>query len=67
LISALLRLFVLRPLLSVAILGFPILLLIVVGLFTMVLLKFLLFVVLPVGLVLWLLRRLFRSDGPAES
>lgn len=66
-IAAILRLFALRPLLTMAILGFPILLLIVVGLFTIFAIKFLVFIVLPVVLVVWLLRTLFRSkDHPAE-
>ena len=62
-IAALLRLFALRPLLTVAILGFPILLLVAVGLFTILALKFLVFVVLPVALVVWLVRTLSRPKG----
>lgn len=64
-IAALLRLFALRPLLTVAILGFPVLLLVAVGLFAILAFKFLLFIVLPVVLVVWLLRTLFRSRGDA--
>lgn len=62
-IAALLRLFALRPLLTVAILGFPILLLVAVGLFTILALKFLVFIVLPVALVVWLVRTLSRPKG----
>lgn len=56
-INLALRLFALRPLLSIAIFGVPILVLVAVGLLTIVFLKALLFVVLPVALVIWLLRR----------
>ncbi len=62
-IAALLRLFALRPLLTMAILGFPIILLIVVGLFAIYALKFLVFIVLPVAAVVWLVRRLTRKRG----
>jgi hypothetical protein len=61
-IAALLRLFALRPLLTITILGIPLLILIAVGLFTIVALKVLFFVVLPIVLVIWLLRRLCRSN-----
>jgi hypothetical protein len=60
-IAALLRLFALRPLLTMAILGFPIILLIVVGLFAIYALKFLVFIVLPVMAVVWLVRWLTRA------
>jgi hypothetical protein len=60
-IAALLRLFALRPLLTMAILGFPIILLIVVGLFAIYALKFLVFIVLPVAAVVWLVRRLTKK------
>jgi len=66
-IAAILRLFALRPLLTMAILGIPLILIIGVGLFTILALKFLLFIVLPVVVVIWLLRMLFRSgDRPAN-
>jgi hypothetical protein len=66
-IAAILRLFALRPLLTMAILGIPLILIIGVGLFTILALKFLLFIVLPVVVVIWLLRMLFRSgDRPAS-
>jgi hypothetical protein len=54
-----LRLFALRPFFTMAILGIPVLLLIVVGLFTILALKFLIFVVLPIALVVWLFRAVF--------
>jgi hypothetical protein len=57
-ISALLRLFVLRPFLTVAILGIPVIVLIAVGLLTILALKLLVFVVLPIALVVWFVRRL---------
>lgn len=59
-IASLLRLFALRPFFTMAILGFPVILLIAVGLFTIVALKFLVFIVLPIALVVWLLRRVVR-------
>jgi hypothetical protein len=61
-IAALLRLFALRPLLTITILGIPLLVLIAVGLFTIVALKVLFFVVLPIALVIWLLRHFCRSN-----
>ena len=57
--AALARLFVLRPFLTMAILGIPIVILIAVGLITIMALKFLVFVVLPICLVVWVLRKLF--------
>ncbi len=56
-IASLLRLFALRPFLTMAIMGIPVLMLIAIGLLTIVLFKLLVFVVLPVVLVVWLLRR----------
>jgi hypothetical protein len=58
-LADILRLFALRPLLTVVILGFPLLLLVAVGLFTMLVLKFLIFVVLPIALLIWLARTVF--------
>ena len=66
-IAALLRLFALRPLLTITIFGLPILLLVVVGLFTIVALKVLFFVVLPIALVVWLLRRFAGSNGESSD
>jgi hypothetical protein len=64
---ALLRLLALRPLLSIAIFGIPILVLVAVGLFTILALKLLLFVVLPVIAIVWLFRKFSRSgDWPAS-
>ena len=63
-IAALLRLFALRPFLTMAIMGIPVLVLIAVGLFTIVILKALLFVVLPIVVVVWLLRKLFGKREP---
>jgi hypothetical protein len=62
-ITALLRLFVLRPLLTMAIFGIPLLVLIAVGLVTILALKLLLFVVLPIVLVVWVWRTFFGSNG----
>ena len=60
-IAAFLRLFALRPFLSMAILGFPLMLLVAVGLFTIYALKFIFFIVLPIALVVWLVRRFTRA------
>ena len=57
--NSLIRLFQLRPFLTSAIIGIPIVLLIAIGVFTVLTLKFLFFVVLPIGLVVWLFRRIF--------
>ncbi|HEY3288444.1 MAG TPA: hypothetical protein VGJ96_15085 [Gemmatimonadaceae bacterium] len=54
------RLFALRPLLGVAVLGIPVLGLIAIGLTVVVVGKLLLFVVLPIALVVWLVKRVFR-------
>jgi uncharacterized membrane protein YqjE len=62
-ISALLRLFALRPFLTMAILGIPVLVLIAVGLLTIMALKFVVFVVLPIAVVVWVVRRVYRSAG----
>jgi hypothetical protein len=66
-ISALLRLFALRPFLTMAILGIPVLVLIAVGLLTIMALKFVVFVVLPVVAVIWLVRRVFRPAGERRA
>ena len=66
-ITSLLRLFALRPLLSLAIFGIPILVLVAVGLFTILAFKLLVFVVLPIFAVVWLYKRMSRSgDRPAS-
>jgi type IV secretory pathway VirB3-like protein len=66
-IAALLRLFALRPFLTMAIMGIPVLVLIAVGLFTIVILKALLFFVLPIVVVVWLLRKLFGKREPQAT
>ncbi|MGH7622731.1 MAG: hypothetical protein ACREMU_10365 [Gemmatimonadaceae bacterium] len=64
---ALLRLLALRPLLTLAIFVIPIVLLVAVGLFTILALKLFIFIVLPVMLIVWLVRKLTRSgDAPAN-
>jgi membrane protein implicated in regulation of membrane protease activity len=64
---ALLRLLALRPLLSIAIFGIPLLVLVAVGLFTILALKLFVFIVLPVIAIVWLYRRFSRSgDWPAS-
>ncbi len=61
-LSAFAKLFALRPLLSMAILGVPVLTLVAVGFAAIWALKLLFFVVLPVGLVIWLVRKFMRSN-----
>jgi hypothetical protein len=65
--SSLMRLFVLRPFLSMAILGIPIAILIAVGLLTIVVVKFLLLVVLPIVLVIWVFRKIFGNGERGTS
>jgi len=66
-LTSLLRLFALRPLLSLAIFGIPIMVLVAVGLFTILALKLLFFVVLPIVALVWLFKRLSRpGDRPAS-
>ena len=57
------RLFALRPLLSMAIFGIPILVLVAVGLITVFMLKLLVFIVLPICLIVWLVRRARRQSS----
>ncbi len=65
-IVALLRLFALRPFLTLAIFGIPLFVLVAVGLFTILALKLIVFVILPMAAVVWLVRRLSRTgDSPA--
>ena len=61
-ISALLRLFALRPFLTMAILGIPVIVLVMVGLITIWAFKFLVFIVLPIAIVVWLARRVLRPS-----
>jgi hypothetical protein len=64
-LAAILRLFALRPFLTMAIFGIPVLALIAIGLFTVWTLKFLVFIVLPVAAVVWILRSV--CCGPREE
>ena len=68
-IGAILRIFALRPLLSLAIMGIPVLLLIAVGLLTVMALKVLIFVVVPIVVVVWVVRKVFgpASDAPPST
>jgi hypothetical protein len=62
-LAALARLFALRPFLTFAVLGIPVIILIAVGLLTIAALKFLIFVVLPIALIVWVVRKIFgKSD-----
>ena len=61
-LSAFARLFALRPLLSMAILGVPVFTLVMIGFFALWFLKILFFVVLPIGLVIWLVRKFMRRE-----
>jgi hypothetical protein len=63
---ALLRLFALRPLLTLVIFGIPLFVLVAVGLVTILAFKLILFVILPIVAVVWLVRRFSRAgDSPA--
>ena len=62
-ITAFLRLFALRRLLSLAVFGIPVLILIAVGLLTVMVLKLLVFVVLPIALIVWVARKMFWPAG----
>ncbi len=67
-LTALLRLFALRPILAGSLLGIPLLTLILLGLATAVFLKLLLFVGLPILLGLWLLRLIRKPQHePAQT
>ena len=61
-LATVLRLFALRPLFSLMIFGVPLLVIVAVGLFTIMAFKFLVFIALPIGLVVWLLRRPKRTE-----
>ena len=60
-LTAFLRLFALRPILAGSLLGIPILTLIVLGLATAVLLKVLLFIVIPIVIGIWIVKRKRRE------
>ena len=67
-LASILRLFALRPFLTMAIFGIPIIILVAVGLITIMALKFLVFVVLPIALVVWLVRKVFgKGDSTSTS
>lgn len=70
-LASILRLFALRPLFTIAILGIPLIVLIAIGLAAVVLLKFAVFVVLPIVVVVWLLKKVFggrhRTPDPVAS
>lgn len=66
-LAAILRLFALRPFLTIAILGIPVIVLIAVGLITILALKFLVFVVLPIAAVVWIVKRLTRPGNEGED
>ena len=61
-LTALLRLFALRPILAGSLLGIPILTLIVLGLATAVFLKVLLFIVIPIVIGIWIVKRMRREQ-----
>ena len=64
-LAAIIRLFALRPFLTLAILGIPVIVLIAVGLVTIVALKFIVLIVLPIVVVVWVVRKFFgRPDTP---
>ncbi|MEO7359922.1 MAG: hypothetical protein ABI120_06315 [Gemmatimonadaceae bacterium] len=65
-IATLLRLFALRPFLTMGILGFPVLLLIAVGLVTIFAFKALVFIVIPAAVVIWLVRKAYKSAKARE-
>jgi uncharacterized membrane protein YqjE len=50
-----------------AIMGVPVLLLIAIGLFTIVALKVIVFVVLPAVVVIWLVRKAYKSASAREA
>lgn len=65
--AAFARLFALRPFFSMAILGIPVLTLVAIGLAAVWIFKLLVFVVLPIALVVWLVRKFMRKDTPLEE
>jgi hypothetical protein len=62
-----LRLAALRPLLGAAIFGIPVLVLIALGLAAVWLLRCVLYVVLPIAVVVWLVRKLRQPAASAAS
>ena len=65
-IALLLRLFALRPFLAMGIFGIPVMVLIAVGLVTIFALKALVFFVLPAALIIWLVRKAYKSAKARE-
>ena len=65
-IAALLRLLALRPFLTLGIVGFPVLLLIAIGLVTIFALKALVFIVIPAAIVIWLVRKAYKNAKARE-
>jgi len=66
-LALLARLFALRPLLGAAILGIPVLALLAIGLTVVLVGKLLLFVVLPIVLVVWLVKRVLKPHDDLAS
>ena len=66
-LASILRLFALRPFLTMAIFGIPIIILVAVGLITIMALKFIVFIVLPICLIIWLFRKLFGNGGSTTT
>jgi hypothetical protein len=66
-LASILRLFALRPFLTMAIFGIPIIILVAIGLITIMALKFLVFIVLPIVLVVWLFRKVFGKGGDSST
>lgn len=62
--TAFLRLFALRPILAGSLLGIPILTLILLGLAVALMLKILLFVVIPITIGMWIFKRVRRASTP---
>jgi hypothetical protein len=65
-LSAIVRLLALRPFFTLAILGIPVMVLVAIGLITVMALKFFVFIVLPIVLIVWVFRKLFgkSTDTP---
>lgn len=65
-IALLLRLLALRPFLTMGILGIPVMILIAVGLVTIFAVKALVFFVLPAVVIIWLVRKAYKSARARE-
>jgi len=63
-LTAFLRLFALRPILAGSLLGIPIVTLLLLGLFTALFLKLVLYVVLPISASLLLIRAMRKNGRP---